>query len=337
MKSGKVAPDGGVSQVPSSEPAQDVAGAVQALLPAPPAELPSQAALHAVEGPESREPPAPVVGRGGGTKKKGRTPGPNAKRVGMMTAIVAQHVKSRLEKPGLYPPRNGGTPVPATLAPWSTPYPDYAPGEPFTAQVVLDNAKPGGWADPADPKDITREIKSYTGPLQQDAAGRPLNPMGRTGIAGRGLLGRWGPNFAADPIVVRQNPETGQLEMLAIRRKDTGQWAIPGGMVDEGEAITQTLAREFKEEAGVKLDMSDALELYRGYADDPRNTDHAWMETTVCLKVLSPEQAAKMKPKAGDDAVAVQWMALSKENIAQLYGNHAEFVRLALAELTKQA
>lgn len=31
--------------------------------------------------------------------------------------------------------------------------------------------------------------------------GYPLNPIGRTGIIGRGVLGRWGPNHAADPIV----------------------------------------------------------------------------------------------------------------------------------------
>lgn len=32
---------------------------------------------------------------------------------------------------------------------------------------------------------------------------RPLNVAGRTGIIGRGLLGRWGVNHAADPIVTR--------------------------------------------------------------------------------------------------------------------------------------
>lgn len=31
----------------------------------------------------------------------------------------------------------------------------------------------------------------------------PQNPCGRTGIIGRGILGRWGPNHAADPIVTR--------------------------------------------------------------------------------------------------------------------------------------
>jgi len=29
------------------------------------------------------------------------------------------------------------------------------------------------------------------------------NPVGRTGICGRGLLGRWGPNQGGDPVVTR--------------------------------------------------------------------------------------------------------------------------------------
>jgi hypothetical protein len=33
--------------------------------------------------------------------------------------------------------------------------------------------------------------------------GVPRNPFGRTGMCGRGLLGRWGPNHAADPVVTR--------------------------------------------------------------------------------------------------------------------------------------
>lgn len=33
--------------------------------------------------------------------------------------------------------------------------------------------------------------------------GLPINPMGRTGLMGRGQLGRWGPNHAGDPIVTR--------------------------------------------------------------------------------------------------------------------------------------
>ena len=70
--------------------------------------------------------------------------------------------------------------------------------------------------------------------------GVPRNPKGRTGISGRGHLGKWGPNHAADPIVTRWkkneynqpvvNPKTGKpiLQFVAIQRVDTNEWAIPG-------------------------------------------------------------------------------------------------------------
>ena len=36
---------------------------------------------------------------------------------------------------------------------------------------------------------------------------------------------------------------------MAIQRRDTSEWAIPGGMVDPGENVSETLRREFMEEA----------------------------------------------------------------------------------------
>ena len=69
----------------------------------------------------------------------------------------------------------------------------------------------------------------------------PLNIRGRTGLSGRGILGRYGPNHAADPIVTRwkrtengnvlkhQESERPILQFVSIQRRDTGEWAIPGG------------------------------------------------------------------------------------------------------------
>lgn len=86
----------------------------------------------------------------------------------------------------------------------------------------------------------------------------PLNPRGRTGLRGRGALGRWGPNHAADPIVTRWQPGGENiLEFIAIKRRDTGEWAIPGGMVDPDEHVNLTLRREFGEEAMASLEVSD--------------------------------------------------------------------------------
>ena len=47
------------------------------------------------------------------------------------------------------------------------------------------------------------------------------NPMGKTGINGHGLIGRFGPNHAADCIVTRINPETqkpGHARISSARR-----------------------------------------------------------------------------------------------------------------------
>lgn len=44
---------------------------------------------------------------------------------------------------------------------------------------------------------------------------------------------------------------------MSIERRDCGEWAIPGGMVDPGEKISTTLKREFLEEALNSNEMTD--------------------------------------------------------------------------------
>ena len=241
------------------------------------------------------------------------------------------HVKARLERPAEYPPR---FPVPDDQVAWEVAFPAYQPPY-YVSPVVLANdssRNPSGWADPEDVAAVAVPGESFSGALWRDGAGRPLNPVGRTGLAGRGLLGRWGPNYAADPMVTRFDPETGAMELLAIQRRDSGQWAIPGGMVDKGEEVSRTLARELREETGVTLDLGRGHLIYRGYVDDPRNTDHAWMETTAKHLHLPPELAGRIGLCAGSDARAARWLALEPEAVAALYASHAALVRAMLAE-----
>jgi ADP-ribose pyrophosphatase len=259
----------------------------------------------------------------------------------MHSAHLAQHPN--------YPPR-----APVANPDWDVPEPGYAP-VPFTAEVVLQNdrtKKPKGWADPAD---FTRELRAEVGARHSAAAewsggmvpvdddGLPRNPMGRTGMVGRGLLGKWGPNWAADPIVTRFNAK-GKLQMVAIERGDTRVWAIPGGMVDEGEHVSATLKREFYEEAQnleseaqsqvikKQLDTlfaSGGSPVFVGYVDDPRNTDNAWMETSAYhFHIDDPDLAAGLKLHAGDDAVGVQWLAVDDAvpEFKQLYASHRDMV-----------
>ena len=243
------------------------------------------------------------------------------------------HSKARREKPAEYPNRY---PVPDEKVPWHSEFPDYSPPY-YVSPIVLANdcsKNPNGWADPEDIVLLSVIPKeSFAGVLSHDKAGRPLNPQGRTGVSGRGLLGKWGPNFAADPIITRINRASGLMEMLAIQRKDNGQWAIPGGMVDKGEEVSRTLSRELQEETGVVLPMEQGRMVYRGYVDDPRNTDHAWMETTAKHLHLSGELSERMNLQAGDDAQAVRWLPLTQESMLGLYASHCALIIKTLSEM----
>ena len=113
-------------------------------------------------------------------------------------------------------------------------------------------------------------------------------------------------------------------------------------MVDPGECVSLTLAREFSEEALNSLQLSEderkRLEaavtaafsrgevVYRGYVDDPRNTDVAWMETTVMnFHDDKGDVFGAFALSAGDDAGEVSWVPVTKG--MQLYASHGAFVQ----------
>ena len=154
------------------------------------------------------------------------------------------HTQARKETNALY--KGKRVKLADESVPWSKDVPSYEPKE-FTADIVLNNHP--GWADPPTPQEVAdlAQRESYEGPISFDAAGVPLNPRGRTGVRGRGLLGKWGPNHAADPIVTRYHPQTGKLQLVALRREDTGQFAVPGGMsVSPGDKWNAKVISEFK-------------------------------------------------------------------------------------------
>jgi len=264
---------------------------------------------------------------------------------------------SRLKDP--YPLR---LPVPDEMVPWRVAWPGYAPTEFVMAKVLKadPSRNPGGksYADAAEPD---RELIRTRGSIEYtqlgcdiafDARGRPLNPRGRTGLADRGALGKWGANFAADPMVTRTN-KAGQLELIMIRRNDSSaatSLALPGGMVEAGEQVSTALRREFAEEATNFSDeklaryeeqtaalFSTGELVYSGYVDDPRNTDHAWMETTAmhfhCSAAFG-ELLAELN--AGSDATEVHWVVIDgPQGVPSMFADHELFVRELLARWSK--
>ncbi|RNA15805.1 ADP-ribose mitochondrial-like [Brachionus plicatilis] len=255
------------------------------------------------------------------------------------------------------------THVPDDKVDWWVNWPQYQPVDYTSPRLIRD--KPA-WADVQNPLDIKNwnmidgktDRRSHVG-CYELSDGIPVNPCGRTGIRGRGQLGKWGPNHAADPIVTRwKRDEQGNkvfdaetnkpiLQFVSIRRLDTNEWAIPGGMCDPGEKISQTLKREFMEEATDCLGKNSSsrdqienhlnhlfekgVEIFRGYVDDPRNTDNAWMETIAYNFHDEDDTVFKeFSLSAGDDAGSVTWMDIDQK--LKLYASHKNFVQKA-AEL----
>jgi 8-oxo-dGTP diphosphatase len=75
-------------------------------------------------------------------------------------------------------------------------------------------------------------------------------------------------------------------KVLLIRRGDTGKWALPGGTVEWGETLRQTLPRELLEEAGVEqCEPGQLLGVYSAPERDPRF--HA-VTVVVSAKIGAP-------------------------------------------------
>jgi len=253
--------------------------------------------------------------------------------------------------------------VPDDKVCWHVQWHEYHPSD-FTSPHILGQ----NWADPdlsvADFKPQWNVIDTNIDRVSECGTydivdGRPRNPVGRTGLRGRGALGRWGPNKAADPIVTRwkvidgkrvinENSKKPILQFVAIERRDCAEWAIPGGMVDPGEQISSTLKREFMEEAlniadeiedkreilEAKIEefFSSGVEVFRGYVDDPRNTDNAWIETMAVHFHDEENKSMGLLPlTAGDDARNVRWMDISRH--MKLYANHSEFIKTVAANI----
>src|SRR3989344_5731979 len=51
-------------------------------------------------------------------------------------------------------------------------------------------------------------------------------------------------------------------EVLLVKRGDNGTWACPGGIMEPGERVRETLAREVTEELGTEIAIGDLLGVY---------------------------------------------------------------------------
>lgn len=162
------------------------------------------------------------------------------------------------------------------------------------------------------------------------------NPFEEVGISGRGSLWYYEANYAADALLIREGDSEKSEQILAIQRGD-GSWATPGGFHDPGESAREASLRELGEEAIENIDLvedhftHEAVCVYQGYGVDPRNTDDAWIETSLYVLRIPDAEAQPLIVRASDDAQDARWIDVQDINRYQWYGNHYQRIREAVS------
>jgi len=132
------------------------------------------------------------------------------------------------------------------------------------------------------------------------------------------------PAVTTDIVVI--NKKNKVQELLLIKRKNApfaNHWALPGGFVDENEALYTAAKRELKEETGIE---GINLIQFKAYGDpgrDPRG--HC-----VSIVYIANLQNQNIYIQAGDDAKEAKWFNI--KNLPPLAFDH----EIIIGEVIKQ-
>ncbi len=124
-----------------------------------------------------------------------------------------------------------------------------------------------------------------------------------------------------DVVLVRHKELAG--EVLLIKRKNDpfrGQWALPGGFVDENEDLETAALRELQEETGIQLNRAQQIGAFGKPGRDPRH--HT---VSVAFFAEAPENVNAV---AADDAAEADWFLLS--DLPPLAFDHSDIIDEAL-------
>jgi 8-oxo-dGTP diphosphatase len=131
---------------------------------------------------------------------------------------------------------------------------------------------------------------------------------------------------SVDAVVFGYDQEHGISLLLIKRRYDPFQkmWALPGGLVLNGESIDDAVNRELKEEAGIDVNYLEQLYTFGAPDRDPRN------------QVVSVAYFGLVRPKdfqisAQTDAEDVAWFSVKK--LPRLAFDHKKIIDMALRRL----
>ncbi len=122
--------------------------------------------------------------------------------------------------------------------------------------------------------------------------------------------------FACDMILVEN-----KKILLVKRGRDPfrGEWAVPGGRIEDNETAEQCAIREMKEETGLDIEILKLTGVY----SDPKRDPRGIIVAAYFVKRVGGTVAA------GDDADEAKWFDL--DALPKLCTDHGKIVRDALS------
>jgi bifunctional NMN adenylyltransferase/nudix hydrolase len=139
----------------------------------------------------------------------------------------------------------------------------------------------------------------------------------------------------ADAVVIQDG------HVLLIRRKGRpgqGQWAIPGGFVEQDEFVVDAALRELEEETGLAVAEADlrAAIVATQVFDAPFRDMRGRMITHATLFHLRPRTPELPKAVGADDADLASWVRLTDLRRETLFDDHFLIIQ-AMASLIDEA
>ncbi len=130
------------------------------------------------------------------------------------------------------------------------------------------------------------------------------------------------PYLSTDGIIEVYEGNNFKGIVLIERKNEPKGLALPGGFVDVGESVEESLVREMKEETNLDVTISTLLGVYSDPKRDPR------FHTVSVVYVANTEG----KPKGGDDAKEAKLYALDEIPLDQLVFDHSVILKEYLSQ-----
>jgi 8-oxo-dGTP pyrophosphatase MutT (NUDIX family) len=120
----------------------------------------------------------------------------------------------------------------------------------------------------------------------------------------------------------------GAGKLLLIKRRDNGQWCLPGGGLDAGESATECALRELREETGLE---GKVVRLITVYSSPDRVTVYGDGTRTQVVGLLFEVEATGGALAVTSETTAFGYFDAQQAAALDLVGGHRERVEDAFA------